>query len=343
MSGTTRDRPPVTPPARRPCPGLMTAGPPGENQAGGFLAVGGIRVGHWTDPDAGTGCTVIVFDPPACCGVDIRGSAPGTRETALLAPTASVNRVHAIVLTGGSALGLAAASGVATSLHEAGIGYQSFYAPIPIVPAAVIYDLGVGGTGWPDESAGREAYRAATELDFAVGNVGAGTGATAGAGPSGTKTGIGVSTLLDGDLRVSALVVPNPVGSILAEDGTVLAGQLHRGRPVPPEDVLRRIGDLRAGENTVIGCVVTNARLDKSGATKVAQMSHDGLARAVRPSHTTRDGDTLFCASVAGAAVEADLSLVGDLAARAVAGAIRGGALAASTAYGIPDARALTH
>ena len=158
--------------------------------------------------------------------------------------------------------------------------------PIPIVPAAVIYDLGVGGTGWPDESAGREAYRATTELDFAVGNVGAGTGATAGAGPSGTKTGIGVSTLLDGDLRVSALVVPNPVGSILAEDGTVLAGQLHRGRPVPPEDVLRRIGDLHAGENTVIGCVVTNARLDKSGATKVAQMSHDGLARAVRPSHT---------------------------------------------------------
>ena len=319
----------------------MTVSSPDNNQAGEFLAVGGVRVGHWTDKDVGTGCTVIVCDPPACCGVDIRGSAPGTRETALLAPTASVNRVDAIVLTGGSALGLASASGVATALHEAGHGYETFYAPIPIVPAAVIYDLGVGGTGSPGEIAGREAYLAATELDFAVGNVGAGTGATAGAGPFGTKTGIGVSNLVDGDLRVSALVVPNPVGSILGEDGTVLAGQLHRGRPVPPEEVLERIGDLRRGENTVIGCVVTNARLDKIGATKVAQMSHDGLARAVQPSHTTRDGDTLFCVSVGDAAIEADLSLVGDLAARAVAGAIRHGALAADAAYGLPSALSL--
>ncbi len=314
----------------------------GNFQPAAFLAIGAIRVGHWTDKNAGTGCTVILFDPPSCCGVDIRGGASGTRETALLAPTASVNRIDAIVLTGGSALGLSAASGVAAALHEAGTGYETYFAPIPIVPAAVIYDLGVGGIGWPDESAGRAAYRTASHLDFAVGNVGAGTGATAGAGPFGTKTGLGVSTLTDGDLRVSALIVPNPVGSILAEDGAVLAGQLHHGRPVPPENVLEHIGDLRSAENTVIGCVVTNARLDKSGATKVAQMSHDGLARAVQPSHTTRDGDTLFCASVAGATVDADLSLVGDLAARAVTSAIRNGALAATTAYGIPSACSLS-
>ncbi len=302
----------------------------GDNQAAGFLAIGGIKVGYWTDEDAGTGCTVILFDPPACCGVDIRGSAPGTRETALLAPTASINRIDSIVLTGGSALGLAAASGVAAALREAGTGYEIYFAPIPIVPAAVIYDLGVGGTGWPDESAGRAACLAASHLDFAVGNVGA--------GPFGTKTGIGVSTLTDGDLRVSALIVPNPIGSILGEDGTVLAGQLHHGRPVSPEEVLENIGALRSVENTVIGCVVTNARLDKSGATRVAQMSHDGLDRAVRPSHTARDGDTLFCASVANVTIDADLSLVDDLAARAVTGAIRNGALAATSAHGIPSA-----
>lgn len=319
----------------------MSAGNDHTDATREFLAVGGIRVGHWTDEPGGTGCTVVVCDPPACAGVDIRGSAPGTRETALLAPTSSVQRVDAIVLTGGSALGLASASGVATALREAGIGYETSRAPIPIVPAAVIYDLGVGGVGWPDEEAGREALRAATDSGFAVGNVGAGAGATAGAGPTGTKTGIGVATLVEGDLRLGALIVPNPMGSIVTAEGAVLAGQRADGRLVPPEDVLTQIGRLHAVENTVIGCVVTNARLDKTQATKVAQMAHDGIARAVQPAHTMRDGDALFCISVAGASVPADLSLVGDLAARAVAAAIRAGALGAEPAYGIPSAGTL--
>jgi L-aminopeptidase/D-esterase-like protein len=304
-----------------------------------FLAVGGIRVGHWTDAAGGTGCTVVVCDLPVCAGVDIRGSAPGTRETALLAPTGSVQRVDAIVMTGGSALGLASASGVATALHEAGLGYATSHGPIPIVPAAVIYDLGVGGVGWPDEAAGRAALAAARDEEFALGNVGAGAGATAGAGPAGTKTGIGAATLLQGDLRVGALVVANPLGSIVAADGGVLAGQRADGRLAEPEEVLARLAERNATENTVIGCVVTNARLDKTGATKVAQMAHDGIARAVQPAHTTRDGDTLFCLSVAG--VTADLSLVGDLAARAVAAAIRAGTRDAQPAYGIPSASEL--
>jgi L-aminopeptidase/D-esterase-like protein len=311
---------------------------PGNDAAREFLAVGGIRVGHWTDATGGTGCTVVVCDPPACAGVDIRGSAPGTRETALLTPTGSVQGVDAIVLTGGSALGLAAASGVATALHEAGLGYETSHGPIPIVPAAVIYDLGVGGVGWPDETAGRAALAAAGDDGFTVGNVGAGTGATAGAGPAGVKTGIAVATLLEGDLRVGALVVANPLGSIVSKNGAVLAGQRDGGRPVAPEEVLARLGRRNATENTVIGCVATNARLDKTGATKVAQMAHDGIARAVQPAHTLRDGDTLFCLSVGGAAVEADLSLVGDLAARAVAEAIREAALGAKRAYDIPSA-----
>ncbi|HJO07734.1 MAG TPA: P1 family peptidase [Chloroflexota bacterium] len=317
----------------------MNAGESGEARE--FLLIGGIRVGHWTDEVGGTGCTVLVCDPPACGGVDIRGSAPGTRETALLTPTGSVQTVNAIVLTGGSALGLAAASGVATALHAAGKGYPTSQGPIPIVPAAVIYDLGLGGVEWPDERAGRAALAAASDDGFAVGNVGAGIGATAGAGPAGTKTGLGLATLVESNLRVGALVVANPLGSIVAADGRVLAGQRDGGGLVHPEDVLRLLAERQATENTVIGCVVTNARLAKTAATKVAQMAHDGIARAVQPAHTTRDGDTLFAVSVGEAALSADLDLVGDLASRAVSAAIRNAALNAETAYGIPSARDL--
>ena len=226
------------------------------------------------------------------------------------------------------------ANGTADELF-ANISIQS------IVPSAVIYDLGIGNIDWPGESAGREAYKVANDEEFATGNVGAGTGATAGSGASGTKSGLGAASVQVGELRVSAIVVANPMGSILSADGTVLAGQLHRGNLLAPEDVLTNMVRRPFAENTVIGCVVTNAILDKANATKVAQMSHDGIARAVRPAHTTMDGDTLFCASLPKCAIDSDINLVGDLASVAVAHAIRNGALTAVPAYGLPSALSL--
>lgn len=319
----------------------MTIKPTIHTDSREVLATSGLKVGHWTNAESGTGCTVIVFDPPACCGVDVRGSSPGTREIALLDPIASMNRINAIVLTGGSAFGLAAASGVASGLHEAGQGFSTQHTNVPIVPAAVIYDLGIGDIVWPDESAGYKAYKAATDKGFATGNVGAGTGATAGSGASGTKSGLGSASVEVGALRVSAIVVANPIGSILRVNGEVLAGQLDNGSLMAPEAVLCNMGYRPFAENTVIGCVITNATLNKVSATKVAQMAHDGIARAVRPAHTTVDGDTLFCASLPGRGIDFDLNLVGDIAALAVSHAIRDGALSAVPAYGLPSALSL--
>ena len=294
-----------------------------------------MEVGHWTDARAGTGCTVAVFEPRAVCGVDVRGGAPGTREIALLDPVCQVDRVDAIVLTGGSALGLASASGVASALRAEGRGYQTSAGTVPIVPAAVVFDLSVGDAEtWPNEGAGRSAYNAASNREIVEGNVGAGTGATSGsASGSRMKTGIGTVLLEDGDIRVGALVVPNPVGSIVDSRGNPVSGD--------PAPAMSSGSDSRAGavgENTVIGVVATNARLDKVGATKVAQMANDGIARAVSPAHTMADGDTLFCVSGGHDPVEADISRVGHMAAEAVAEAIRRGALSAEPAYGLESA-----
>ena len=301
----------------------------------GIVGVGGVAVGHWTDAQAGTGCTVAVFEPRAVCGVDVRGGAPGTREIALLDPVCHVERVDAIVLTGGSALGLASASGVASALRAEGRGYQTSAGAVPIVPAAVVFDLSVGDADtWPDDDAGKTAYMAASNGEVVEGNVGAGTGATSGSSStSRLKTGIGTTLLEDDDIRVGALVAPNPVGSIVDARGVLISGG--------PAPALRPGSDSWSGniaENTVIGVVATNARLDKAGATKVAQMANDGIARAVTPAHTMADGDTLFCVSAGYDLVEADISLVGHMAAQAVAEAIRRGALLAEPAYGLESA-----
>ncbi len=294
-----------------------------------------MAVGHWTNARAGTGCTVAVFEPRAVCGVDVRGGAPGTRETALLDPVCQVDRVDAIVLTGGSALGLASASGVALALRAEGKGYQTAAGVVPIVPAAVVFDLSVGDADtWPDDEAGKSAYDAASNREIAEGNVGAGTGATSGsASGSRLKTGIGTILVEDDNVLVGALVVPNPLGSIVDSRGNSVSGD---SAPAISLGSDPRAGSV--GENTVIGVVATNARLDKVGATKVAQMANDGIARAVTPAHTMADGDTLFCVSAGFELVEADVSRVGHMAAEAVAEAIRRGAILAEPAYGLESA-----
>lgn len=312
--------------------------------AGGLTDVAGLRVGHFTDTRRPTGCTVVLAEAGAVCGVDVRGGAPGTRETDLLDPVNSVQQVHAVVLSGGSAFGLDAATGVVRYLEEKGIGFPVGIGRVPIVPAAILFDLGVGDwTIRPDAKAGYAAARDAATGPVAEGCVGAGAGATVGKlrglGRA-MKGGLGTASLrLPGGAVVAALVAVNAVGDVVdpdtgrplaglrTEDGRSLRGTLAAllagetaGRPLP-------------GENTSIGVVATNARLDKAQATKVAQMAHDGLARAIRPVHTPWDGDTIFALSTGELPVADAPLVVGALAAEVVAQAV---VRAVRTARGLP-------
>jgi L-aminopeptidase/D-esterase-like protein len=256
--------------------------------------VPGIRVGHHTDAVGMTGCTVVLADGGAVAGGDVRGAAPGTRETDLLRPTALVERVHAVCLAGGSAFGLAAADGVMRYLAERGIGYDTGVRPVPVVPAAIVFDLGVGS---PEAAPGPDdGYAASLAAEAGsgpmAGRIGAGTGATVAklAGMEHARPGgIGSAGLRlpDGTL-VAALVVNNAVGSILGRDGTVLAG------PSPGDQVA---GDQAPGPpapNTVLAVVATDADLDRAACQRLAAAAHDGIARAVHPAHTLLDGDTAF-------------------------------------------------
>ena len=279
---------------------------------GNLCDVPGVLVGHATDPVGLTGCTAVLFDAPAgaVVGVDVRGSSPGTRETDMLGPTGRVDEAHAILLTGGSAFGLGAADGVVRFLEERGLGYDVRVARVPIVPAAVIFDLAVGDpTARPDAAMGYEAAAAALSGDFTQGSVGAGTGATVGKvlGPErAMKGGVGsASVSLSDDLVVAALVVVNAFGDVRdPSGGEILAGpRLADGTLADSvEHLLEASRFMRWGENTTLGIVATNARLSKLAATKLAQMAHDGLARTVSPVHTSVDGDTVFAASVGGPA-----------------------------------------
>jgi L-aminopeptidase/D-esterase-like protein len=251
--------------------------------------VPGIRIGHWTDTTARTGCTVVLApDQGAVAGVDVRGSAPGTRETDLLRPTALVERIHAICLSGGSAFGLAAADGVMRRLAERGVGYPTGIRPVPIVPAAILFDLGVGDpNAAPDAEAGADATRAAESNDGQLeGSVGAGTGATVAklAGLSaGRPGGVGSAArrLPDGT-TVGALVVNNALGAVHSRDGRVLVAPADGGTAPPP------VG------NTVLVVVATDAALDRSQCRKLAELGHDAVAIGVRPAHTMFDGDVVF-------------------------------------------------
>lgn len=267
----------------------------------------GVRVGHWTDGVARTGCTVVLFPEGTVASGEVRGGAPATREFALLDPTMMVERLDAVVLTGGSAYGLATADGVMAHCEAAGQGFPTAGGVVPIVVAMALFDLTVGdGSVRPGATQGREAAASATGGPHATGAIGAGTGATVAKwrGPEHRRPGgLVTATVRAGEVAVSALVALNAFG----EPGA------------SPEDVIGG-GTGDAFANTTIGVVATNARLDKVGCHLVAQSAHDGLARAVAPSHTSVDGDAFVTASVG--AVDAPLATVRNLAIAAVARAV---------------------
>jgi L-aminopeptidase/D-esterase-like protein len=294
--------------------------------------VPGIRVGHATDPVALTGCTVVLCPPGTVGSGEVRGGAPGTRETDLLRPGMLVEEVHAVLLTGGSAFGLSAADGVMRWLEERGIGFDTEIARVPIVPAAVLFDLGVGDPKVrPIPSAGYAACASASE-DVREGSIGAGTGATVAKirGLShAMKGGVGTASVEEDGLVVGALFAVNALGEIVDDEGEVLVGA--RGEDgddgTSPEPV---------PGNTTIGVVATNAKLSKERAHLLALAAHDGLARAIRPSHTIWDGDTVF--TLATGEVDASQARVEELAEQVVAEAIRRGVRLAQGIPGIPGA-----
>ena len=310
-----------------------------------LTAIPGIKVGHATDPVGLTGCTVVLCESGAVGGVDQRGGAPGTRETDLLRPMHLVQKVHGVMLAGGSAFGLAAADGVMRYLAERGIGVKAGPVRVPIVPAAILFDLAVGSAdARPDAEMGYAACLTASDEAVTQGNVGAGTGCSAGkllGARHATKTGIGSAAIdLGGGLVVAALMAVNPFGDVVDEAGRIIAGTRPlRGEGYADTLVLLRgmTGRLalRIAGATVIGVVATNARLDKEQVNKVAQMAHDGLARTIRPAHTLFDGDTLF--ALATGRVRASVTLIGAYAAEVVAQAIIAAAQAALAAGGLPS------
>jgi L-aminopeptidase/D-esterase-like protein len=292
--------------------------------------VPGVLVGHATGVGGLTGCTAILFDAPAgaVVGVDVRGSSPGTRETDLLSPIGRVEETHALLLTGGSAFGLSATDGVVRFLEEKGIGYDVRVARVPMVPAAVIFDLAVGDpAARPDAQMGYKAAASAWSGDFEQGSVGVGTGATVGKVlglERAMKGGLGSASIaLPSGLVVGALAAVNAFGDVRdPSTGAILAGpRLADGTLADSVEHLMEAGRFaRWGENTTLGVVATNACLTKPQITKIAQMAHDGLARAVSPVHTSIDGDAVFAASIGGPPGPGD-GLVGVTAAPDVVGA----------------------
>ncbi len=321
-----------------------------------LTAVEGVKVGHFTLSERPTGCTAILAKDGTTGGVDVRGGAPGTRETDLLDPVNNVQIVNALSLAGGSAFGLDAAQGVMRWLDERNIGYPVGNAGVvPIVPAAILFDLGFGGkpTVRPTADCGYRAADAASESIVQEGNVGAGAGATVGksggqrgehGGPM--KAGIGSAAVkLPNGLVVAALVAVNAVGDIIdPSSGQVVAGARGAdGKLADARKLLRQGGgrEGRSGENTTIGVVATNAKLTKVQAQKMAQMAHDGYARAISPVHTPADGDTIFSLATGTWDGQANYGQIGALAAEAMADAIVRAATQATTSNGLPAARDL--
>jgi len=311
---------------------------------GTLPSIAGLSVGHASDFVHATGCTAVVCPPQGCvAGVDVRGAAPGTRETDLLRPANLVERVHAIVLTGGSAFGLAAAGGVMRFLEEIGVGQPVGMTVVPIVPAAVIFDLAVGDhMVRPDEQMGYAACGAATDEPVVEGNVGAGTGASVGKMLGMTqamKAGVGsAGIVLPDGVTVAALMVVNALGDVIDPDsGAIAAGALSPAGGWADSGAMLLGGApfaAKAAGNTIIGVVATDARLDKAQANRMATLAHDGLARAVRPAHTLYDGDTIFALSAGEKA--GDMTRIGHAAAEVTAQAIVRAVRTAATAYGLP-------
>ncbi len=308
--------------------------------AGGLTDVEGIKVGHYNSEKRATGCTVVLAEAGAVAGVDVRGSAPGTRETDLLNPINTVQKVHAVFLSGGSAFGLDAVAGVVRHLEEKGIGFDTGEAKVPIVPAAVLYDLALGNPRIrPDHHNAYLACAKASPGPVPEGNVGVGAGATVGklmGRKRAMKGGLGSFSIRVGDLVVAALAAVNCVGDVLdPKTGKIIAG----ARSDDGKTFLDLAASLRTqapaqlfkpGENTTLGVISTNAKFDKAGMTKIAQMAQDGLARAINPAHTPADGDTIFALSN-GRIETADLGHVGALAAEAFSEAVVRAALKAGS------------
>ncbi len=320
-----------------------------------IVDVPGIEIGHAQNEDALTGCTVILARKGAVAGVDQRGGAPGTRETDLLNPINLVSKVHAILLSGGSAFGLDAATGVMRYLEEKKIGFDVGVARVPIVPAAVLFDLAIGNADIrPNAKMGYQAAASASAENTEVGNIGAGTGATVGkilGMQNAMKAGLGTASIeIGGGVIVGAVVAVNAFGDVISpQTGEILAGA--RSAQFGPIKIGEKGGfantlevmktftgrtemKIATHSNTVIGAVATNAKLTKAEATKVAQMAQDGLARTIRPAHTMLDGDTIFALSTGNK--KADASTLGAFAAEAMAQAILRGIEEAESAGGLP-------
>jgi L-aminopeptidase/D-esterase-like protein len=323
---------------------------------GAITDVPGVKVGHAQNISAGTGCTVILCEKGAVGGVDQRGGAPGTRETDVLNPVNLVDVVHAVLLAGGSAFGLNAASGVMRYLEENKIGFNTGVAKVPIVPAAVLFDLAVGDSKIrPDDAMGYEACKKASRDPERQGNVGAGTGASVGklyGMRTAMKTGIGSASIqLQGGVVVGAIIAVNAFGDVIdPENNHILAGTRKMGRKSDPKGKIQFANTLESmgkplgkmalriatASNTVIGVVATNAKLNKSDATRVAMMAQDGLARVIQPAHTMLDGDTIFALSTGRKTI--DLSTLGAYAAVVVERAILNAIMSANDAYGLLSA-----
>jgi L-aminopeptidase/D-esterase-like protein len=309
--------------------------------------VPGIKVGHYTDKEAATGCTVILCEAGAVAGADVRGGAPGTRETDLLRPMSLVEQAHAILLSGGSAFGLDAAGGVMRYLEEHDYGFDTGVAKVPIVPAAILSDLGLGSAQvrpGPDE--GYKACLAASTGPVAEGCVGAGTGATVGKvmGPERmTKSGVGTASQNLGNVTIGAIVAVNAFGDVIdPQTGKIIAGprDIEKGGFLDTIEAMRWFIESLSTvpTNTTIGVVATGALLDKEQANKMAQLAHDGLARTVRPVHTMVDGDAIF-ALATGKEGPVDFPTLGAIAAEVVAAAIVRAVTQAEGLAGIPAAR----
>jgi L-aminopeptidase/D-esterase-like protein len=323
---------------------------------GSILDINRVRVGHFTDRRRPTGCTVVIFEHGAVAGVDVRGSAPGTRETDLLNPINTVQQVNAIVLSGGSAFGLDAASGVMRYLSEQHEGFHLGSITVPIVPAAILFDLEIGDPQiHPNAEAGYEACQSASDSHLAQGNVGAGAGATVGklfGMGCAMKSGLGTASVQIGNsgIFVGALVAVNAVGDVRScHDGSLLAGartpdgiglrdsmaEVLKGATLAAHE------EHRTGANTTIGVVGTNAQLTKTEVSKVAQMAQDGLARAIAPVHTAYDGDTIFAVANGSSPVRGNVSAIGSVAAVALARAVNNAVWSATALPGLPAWRDL--
>lgn len=305
-----------------------------------------IKIGNEEDSQKGTGATVIICERGAKAGLDIRGGGPASRESGLLNPLAAAEEIHSVLLSGGSAFGLGAADGVMQYLKEKGIGFETGIVPVPLVCTSCIFDLGVGEKeAFPDKTMGYKACENAEKGNYKDGNYGAGQGATVGklmGERFAMKSGVGSYAVSIGKLKVGAIAVVNALGDVFDEKGNIIAGLLSDDKKSfrNSENALYEMcmnSENLFTSNTTIGAVITNAALDKTKMNKVAQMAHNGMARAVSPVHTSADGDSIYALSVGD--VEASADVVGTIAARVFQKAIINAVLNAEAAFGLKCAK----